>query len=65
MTTISIQLPEDQAKRLADVARRHNLSVEQLASAHLQELLQEPDNRFEEAVALVLKKNAELYRRLS
>jgi hypothetical protein len=65
MTAITIQLPEDQAERLTAVARRHNLSVEQLAAAHLQELLKEPDKRFEEAVAFVLKKNAELYRRLA
>jgi hypothetical protein len=65
MTTITILLPDDQAERLATVAHRHNLSVEQLASAHLQELLQESDKRFDEAVAHVVKKNAELYRRLA
>jgi predicted transcriptional regulator len=65
MTTIAIRLPDDQAERLEVLARRHNVSVEDLASAHILELLKKPDEQFEQAARYVLQKNAELYRRLA
>jgi len=65
MVTIAIQLPEEQAERLTALAERLRISSEQLAAAHLGELLSPPDERFEQAARRVLEKNAELYRRLA
>lgn len=65
MTTITVQLPDDQADRLARMAERFHISVEQLATAGVQELLSERDDQFRQAVTRILEKNAELYRRLA
>jgi predicted transcriptional regulator len=64
MTTIAIRLPEDQAKRLASLAERLQVSVEELATAGVLDLLGAPDEQFNQIVKEVLEKNAELYRRL-
>ena len=65
MTTITIQLPDDQAKRLAALAERCQVSPEGLVVAKVRELLNQPDKSFDNAARYVLKKNAELYRRLA
>jgi antitoxin FitA len=65
MVTIAIQLPDEQAARLAELAARFHLSPEQLAAAQVLDLLSRPDDRFEQAARFVLEKNAELYRRLA
>jgi predicted transcriptional regulator len=65
LTTISIQVSDEQAKRLAALAERFNLTVEELAGASVRELLAKPDERFEEIARRVLQKNEELYRRLA
>jgi hypothetical protein len=64
MTTITIQLPDEQANRLAELARRENVSVEQLVQARVQ-LLLEDEGAFERAARYVIEKNRELYRRLA
>ena len=65
MTTIAIQLPEDQAKRLASLANRLQVTVEQLATAGVLDFLAVPDQQFNQIAKEVLEKNAELYRRLA
>jgi predicted transcriptional regulator len=65
MVTVAIQLPDEQAERLAVLAERLHLSPQELATAHVLDLLAKPDERFEEAARYVLEKNAELYRRLA
>jgi antitoxin FitA len=65
MTTIAIQLPDDQAERLVSVAQRLQVTVEQLAAAGVLDLLAVPDEQFNQAAREVLEKNAELYRRLA
>jgi hypothetical protein len=65
MVTIAVQLPDEQAERLATTARQLQVSVEELAAAHLLDVLAKPDKRFEEAARYVLAKNDELYRRLA
>jgi hypothetical protein len=65
MTTITIHLPNDQAERLAALAHRLQLSVEELATAKVQELLEQPDEQFQQYLRRVLEKNRELYRRLA
>jgi predicted transcriptional regulator len=62
---LSIPLPDDQQRRLQEVARRLNLSTEELAAAAVRDLLAQPAQDFEAAARRVLKKNHELYKRLA
>jgi predicted transcriptional regulator len=63
--TLNLELDEQQARRLQEVARRLNVSVIDLAKAAINDLLAKPDSDFERAATHVLKKNAELYKRLA
>ena len=60
----SVDLSENEVKRLRATAKRLNVPVEKLAKAALTDLLHS-DADFEHAAEQVLKKNRELYRRLS
>lgn len=62
---LSIPLPDDQQRRLQEVARRLNLSTEDLAAAAVRDLLAQPAPEFEAAARRVLEKNHELYKRLA
>jgi len=64
-TTITIDLPDERAKRLKEMASRLGVSPEELVRVSVEELLARPDEEFERAVDYVLKKNSELYRRLA
>lgn len=63
--TLNIELDEQQIVRLQAIASRLNVSVGDLAKAAINDLLAKPESEFEQAAARVLKKNAELYRRLA
>ena len=63
--TLNLELDEQPAKRLQDAARRLNVSVSDLAKAAINDLLAKPESDFEHAATRVLKKNAELYKRLA
>lgn len=63
--TISLQLPDDAERRLAEAAKRLNVPVQDLAAAAVRDLLTQPALDFEAAAARVLDKNRELYRRLA
>jgi plasmid stability protein len=65
MSSITIRLPEQQFDRLREIACRFGLSVEDLARISIEEMLAQPDEKFERAADHVLKKNDELYRRLA
>ena len=65
MATISITLPDEQARKLEDLAKDAGLSPEELVRAGVVLWLSLPGSDFAEAAAHVLKKNAELYRRLA
>jgi hypothetical protein len=65
MTNITISLPEDSVLKLREIATRLSVSPEALARASVEELLTRPDETFRAAVGYILKKNAELYRRLA
>lgn len=64
--TIKVELDALIAQRLQEVARRLNVSVNELATAAINNLLSNSESEadFERATARVLSKNAELYRRL-
>jgi hypothetical protein len=63
--TLNLELDEQQTQRLHDAARRLNVSVSDLAKAAINDLLAKPESDFEHAATRVLKKNAELYKRLA
>jgi len=65
MTTITITLPDDRLLKLKERATRLSVSPEELVRVSIEELLSRPDEAFQRAVDHVLKKNAELYRRLA
>jgi predicted transcriptional regulator len=63
--TLTIELDEEQNQRLEDAARRLNVTAPELARAAINDLLSRQDDDFERTIERVLKKNAELYRRLA
>lgn len=65
MSSITINLQNEQMARLQDIAGRLGISIEDLARMSIEELLSAPDEGFERAADYVLKKNEELYRRLA
>lgn len=65
MKTITIALPDDHLLKLRERAAHFDISPEELVRVSIEELLTQPDETFQDAVEYVLKKNAELYRRLA
>ena len=65
MTRITISLPEDRLRKLEEIAARFHVSAEELVRVSVEELLAKPKDEFQSVVDYVLKKNAELYRRLA
>ena len=73
MTTLTLELTDEQAGQLAEEAARLSLPVQELAARRLlvpwQSEGEEEENAsppsFEEAMDYVFEKNSELYRRLA
>ncbi len=65
MSSLTIAIPDERMEELKEKAARLKVSPEELVLASIQELLARPDEAFEQATDYVLKKNQELYRRLS
>lgn len=65
MKTLEIQLPEQTASKLQQVAERLSVSPEQLLVLSIEEKLAQLDEEFRSSADYVLKKNADLYRRLA
>jgi predicted transcriptional regulator len=64
MSTITLTLSDETAARLADVARQRGLAIE----AYLEQVAADVaarEDAVDAASAYVLRKNAELYRRLA
>lgn len=62
---IPVDLTPAQEDRLRSQAQRLGLSPEELARVAVEDLLDRPEADFEQAARHVLKKNRELYDRLS
>lgn len=62
---ISLQLDEDQSRRIEELARNLNVDPKELAKAAINDLVSRPADDFERAVRYALEKNRELYRRLA
>lgn len=65
MAVITINLPEEPLRRLEEMAREANVTPEEFLRASVVEWLRRPDEDFRRAAEYVLRKNAELYRRLA
>ncbi len=65
MTTITVALPDDRLRQLKEMAQTFGITPEELVQVSIEELLNRPEDTFRQAVDYVLKKNAELYRRLA
>jgi len=62
---LPVEVTEAEQAKLAEEARRLNVSAEALTAAAVQDLLGQRDADFESAATRVLEKNRELYRRLA
>jgi len=62
---VAFELPAAQAEKLRQVAQQLGISPSELARAALSDLLADRDENFGAAAERVLRKNAELYRRLA
>jgi antitoxin FitA len=65
MATLMVPIPEERLEQLQQLALRVGVSTEELARAGLEDWLRQPREDFVEAARYVLRKNAELYRRLA
>ena len=65
MTTLTISLSDEPMLRLKEMALEAGVAPEELLNASIVEWLARPKDDFAQAAAYVLKKNAELYRRLA
>ncbi len=65
MEQLTILLPEEVATQLKDASRKIGIKPEDLMLVSLQEKLANLDSEFTDAMKYVLKKNAELYKRLA
>jgi antitoxin FitA len=65
MTSITIDIPDNQLQKLQDLAKVHGVSPQELLRASLEDWLSSPKPEFSNAVNYVLKKNTELYQRLA
>jgi hypothetical protein len=65
MESITVPLSEDRLLRLRELAKEARVTPEELVRETLEEWLKQPGEDFARAAGYVLKKNAELYRRLA
>jgi predicted transcriptional regulator len=61
----TITLSSDRVSKLQELAKEAGTSPEDLLRTQVESWLSQPEADFEEAARYVLKKNAELYRRLA
>ncbi len=65
MNTLTINLSGERLEQLKRMAQELHVAPEDLAQASVDDLPAQPDDAFASAAEQVLKKNAELYRRLA
>lgn len=65
MTTITLAISDDSALKLEELAKAAGVKPTELLRASVEEWLAHPRADFADVAAYVLKKNAELYRRLA
>ena len=65
MASITVTIPDEQLEKLQQLARDSQVSPEDLVRANIEGWLGASNDEFNQAASYVLKKNAELYRRLA
>lgn len=65
MTTITIELSPERIRQLQQRASDLGMSLEDLVQLSINDVLARPSEELQHAIDYVLKKNAELYRRLA
>jgi predicted transcriptional regulator len=65
MVSITVDIPDEQFQRLQQLAQEIHISPEDLLRANIEDWLACPNKKFAEAASYVIKKNAELYRRVA
>ena len=65
MAYITINLSDEQLKKLQQLAQKNGVTAEDLLRSSVEDWLNHPKSDFAQASSYVLQKNAELYRRLA
>jgi hypothetical protein len=65
MNTITIKITDERLLKLQETANSLGVSIEELVLMGVEEVLNKPNPSFKGAMDYVLKKNAELYKRLA
>ncbi len=65
MTSITIQLSDEQLAKLQRWSEQTGLSADEFLRRQVEQLLAGPDDPFQNTAEYVLQKNTELYRRLA
>jgi antitoxin FitA len=65
VASITIDISDEQLQKLQAIVRESGISLEDLLRARIEDWLSHPTREFAQAANYVLKKNAQLYRRLA
>jgi len=65
VASITIDISDEQLQKLQALAQESGISLEDFLLARIEDWLSYPTSEFAQAANYVLKKNAELYRRLA
>ena len=65
MSSITVAVTDEQMAKLNELAKRFGVSPEDLLRLRIDEMLSDHDEKFYDAAARALRKNADLYRRLA
>ncbi len=65
MNTVTIQVSDDRVVKLQETASHLGVSIEELVLMGIEQLVKQPEASFQDPIGYVLKKNAELYKRLA
>lgn len=65
MKTITISMDDHKLNLLENTAKKFGLSVNDLVEATFEDLISKPDDDFQNAMNFILKKNHDLYKKLS
>jgi antitoxin FitA len=65
MATLTMSLSDEEMRRLEELSKRERLTVEQMVRLSVCDFIGQPDESFLATAKRAMKKNSELYRRLS
>ncbi len=65
MNTLTINISDEKLNQLKQIAQKKGITTEELLQSKINEWLTENPDNFDQIADYVLKKNAELYKRLA